>query len=95
MSSGAPYKVPKLRLEIDPQHFHLLNEMQLGDAWRVAAMRLPSTTTTNTTTTTAAAATTTAATAAGAVVCELAAVPACTVALLEIEADIAAAPPDA
>ena len=60
LSSGAPYKVPKLRLEIDPQHFHLLDEMQLRDAWRVAAMRLPSTnTTTTTTTSTAAAATTT------------------------------------
>jgi len=42
LSSTAPHKVPKLRLEIDPQHFDLLNEMQLKDAWRVAALRLPS-----------------------------------------------------
>ena len=42
LSSTTPHKVPKLRLEIDPQHFDLLNEMQLKDAWRVAALRLPS-----------------------------------------------------
>ena len=57
VSSGyIPYKVPKLRLEIDPQHFDLLDEMQLRDAWRIAALRLPSTTTTTTAAAAAAAA---------------------------------------